>query len=276
MTEDYRASFSSQTSPQQKHPKIHQTSPKIRQTKKTQRTEIRAQRAARPESERREYAEKLAEFVGEVAALCGGGPVASYMPLSGEPDPTVLTDVLTGQLGGDGELSGAGGLSGSGGRPVPGGLVFPRVVPGAVRALEWVSAEGGFKRRDRPPRVLEPVGPALASPNLAGPGVDSPNLAGPRVASPSVASPRGDGGLGRLVSAVLVPCLAVHSSGRRLGQGGGFYDTTLAQMPDGVPLIGVVFACEVRDDVAFEDHDAQLTHVICESGIVEFHPSNGG
>lgn len=262
MTEDYRASFSSQTSPQQKHPKIHQTSPKVRQTKKTQRTEIRAQRAARPESERREYAEKLAEFVGEVAALCGGGPVASYMPLPGEPDPTVLTDVLTGGLGA---------LSGSGGRPVPGGLVFPRVVPGAARALEWVSAEGGFKRRDRPPRVLEPVGPALVGPNLAGPGVDGPNLAGPRVASS-----RGDGGLGQLVSAVLVPCLAVHSSGRRLGQGGGFYDTTLAQMPDGVPLIGVVFACEVRDDVAFEDHDAQLTHVICESGIVEFRPSNGG
>lgn len=193
-------------------------SPKIRQAKGDQRREIRAARASRPDCEQQAHAAAMARWSADLAALCGEGPVASYVALPGEPDPKPMTDALA----------------------IRSGLVFPRVAVGKTRQLEWVRGDAGFARRDQPPRVLEPTGPALT------------------------------GELGDLVTAVLVPCLALHSSGRRLGQGGGFYDTTLAGIPAGVPLIGVVFANEVRDDVVFEEHDAQLTHVICETGLAAF------
>lgn len=155
--------------------------------------------------------------VDQVAAVCGDGPVASYVALPSEPDVSGLVSAVR-----------------------PGGQVlFPRVVAGKERVLEWSWGGDGFVRREHPPRVLEPVGPA----------VDGVEL---------------------LVSAVFVPCLALHSSGVRLGQGGGFYDTFLAGVGRDVPLIGVVFADEVRHDVAFESHDARLSHVVCETGFSEF------
>lgn len=217
MAEDYRPSDPSRTVPPKKRTKINPKAPNVRQLKDQQRHEIRHQRKQRPTAERQAWSESVLQCVEQVAAVCGDGPVASYVALPSEPDVSGLVSAVR-----------------------PGGhVLFPRVAVRKERVLEWSWGGDGFVRRQKPPRVLEPTG-------LAVDGVES------------------------LVSAVFVPCLALHSNGVRLGQGGGFYDTFLAGVGGDVPLIGVVFADEVRHDVAFEPHDARLTHVVCETGFRDF------
>src|SRR4051795_12090177 len=61
---------------------------------------------------------------------------------------------------------------------------------------------------------------------------------------------------------VLVPALAVDSSGARLGRGGGSYDRALPRVPEGVPVLALLHT--VREGlptgvIAVEDHDAPVT-----------------
>ena len=70
---------------------------------------------------------------------------------------------------------------------------------------------------------------------------------------------------------VLVPCLAVDSTGRRLGQGGGYYDRILAELADvtqgGPLLIGVCFPAEYGSDIPVEDHDATMDGCLTGAGL---------
>ena len=69
---------------------------------------------------------------------------------------------------------------------------------------------------------------------------------------------------------VIVPALAVDTTGTRLGQGGGWYDRALADVRDGVPIIALTFAGEVRDAdeglLPREDHDVRIHGVITPEG----------
>ena len=60
-------------------------------------------------------------------------------------------------------------------------------------------------------------------------------------------------------AAIVLPAHAVDGRGRRLGQGGGFYDRLLAAAPrhlDGGPLLAaVVFDDEILEDVPAQPHD---------------------
>lgn len=69
---------------------------------------------------------------------------------------------------------------------------------------------------------------------------------------------------------VLVPLLAFDGDGHRLGQGGGFYDRTLASLRrDGdVFAVGVAFAAQMVDAIPGEPHDQRLDVVITEDGPV--------
>ena len=73
---------------------------------------------------------------------------------------------------------------------------------------------------------------------------------------------------------MFVPGLAVDGSGHRLGQGGGYYDRTLASVPSragGGPLrVIVLFDDEVRDAVPYEPHDCRVDAALTPSGIVLF------
>jgi len=60
---------------------------------------------------------------------------------------------------------------------------------------------------------------------------------------------------------VLVPGLAFDAQGRRLGQGGGFYDRALGGRSD-LRALGVGFTCQARDEVPFADHDVHLDGVL--------------
>ena len=88
------------------------------------------------------------------------------------------------------------------------------------------------------------------------------------VSPPGIREPQGpDAGLAG-VHIVLVPALAVTRAGDRLGQGGGFYDRALADVPrfaEGGPLlVAVVYAHEVLDEPTWptESHDIRMDAIL--------------
>lgn len=76
---------------------------------------------------------------------------------------------------------------------------------------------------------------------------------------------------------VLVPVVAFDSAGRRLGQGGGFYDRALAGLADRPlaerpVLIGVAHAFQQLDEVPSESWDVPLDAIVTEDGVIEVRP----
>ena len=68
---------------------------------------------------------------------------------------------------------------------------------------------------------------------------------------------------------ILTPLLAFDAQGRRLGQGGGYYDRTFAVHPDAV-RIGFAYAGQEVDDLPVEAHDVRLHGVLTETGYRPF------
>jgi 5-formyltetrahydrofolate cyclo-ligase len=70
---------------------------------------------------------------------------------------------------------------------------------------------------------------------------------------------------------VIVPALAVDSTGTRLGQGGGWYDRALADARDDAPLVALTFSNEFYDaadrELPREPHDVTVGAVITPDGI---------
>jgi len=66
---------------------------------------------------------------------------------------------------------------------------------------------------------------------------------------------------------LLVPLLAFDREGRRLGYGAGYYDRTLAGLPDAL-AIGCAFAAQEVDEVPAGPDDTRLALVATERGII--------
>jgi 5-formyltetrahydrofolate cyclo-ligase len=69
---------------------------------------------------------------------------------------------------------------------------------------------------------------------------------------------------------LLVPLIAFDALGRRLGQGGGFYDRTLAQRRAKGPAVvalGLAFAVQEVPEVPEEAFDERLDGIITEAGL---------
>jgi 5-formyltetrahydrofolate cyclo-ligase len=70
---------------------------------------------------------------------------------------------------------------------------------------------------------------------------------------------------------MFVPGLAIDRSGRRLGQGGGYYDRVLAGVPshaDGGPLLAaVLFDDEILDEIPVEPHDCRVDAAVTPGGV---------
>ena len=71
---------------------------------------------------------------------------------------------------------------------------------------------------------------------------------------------------------LFVPLLAIDADGYRMGQGGGFYDTTLAFRQRarrfGKPLlVGVAYDCQCVERVPREAWDIRLDYLLTESGL---------
>jgi 5-formyltetrahydrofolate cyclo-ligase len=72
------------------------------------------------------------------------------------------------------------------------------------------------------------------------------------------------------VTAIVVPALAIDAEGFRLGQGGGFYDRTLAEL-DGTErpiVIGVVYDDEFIEEVPRERHDIQIDVIVTDKRAI--------
>ena len=65
---------------------------------------------------------------------------------------------------------------------------------------------------------------------------------------------------------LLVPGTGFGADGRRLGQGGGFYDRVLAGHQG--PTIGVGYSCQREDNLPEQAHDCRLSHVILGGALV--------
>ena len=70
---------------------------------------------------------------------------------------------------------------------------------------------------------------------------------------------------------VFVPLLAFDGSGNRLGYGGGFYDRTLAALPD-CEAIGFAYEAQRVPCVPAEPHDRSLSRVVTEKGLTNCQP----
>ena len=66
---------------------------------------------------------------------------------------------------------------------------------------------------------------------------------------------------------LLIPLLAFDAKGGRLGYGGGFYDRTLAALPNRFRL-GCAFAVQQVDAVPIGPYDIRLDAVATENGII--------
>jgi len=85
------------------------------------------------------------------------------------------------------------------------------------------------------------------------------NIAEPLATAPAVAP-----------GAVLVPMLAFDSDGHRLGYGGGYYDRTLAGLPN-ARAIGIAYAGQEVPSLPREPHDHPLDMIVTETGLRRFH-----
>ena len=69
---------------------------------------------------------------------------------------------------------------------------------------------------------------------------------------------------------ILCPLLAFDDRGGRLGQGGGYYDRTIAAMQGQVVFIGLAYSGQQVKRLPVEPHDATLHGVLSETGYTAF------
>lgn len=64
------------------------------------------------------------------------------------------------------------------------------------------------------------------------------------------------------ISALIVPGVAFDAEGNRLGYGGGYFDTLLADWPELPPTIGIAYDEQVFEHVPHSDRDRPVDYVI--------------
>lgn len=76
----------------------------------------------------------------------------------------------------------------------------------------------------------------------------------------------------REASVIVVPALAASGTGARLGQGGGFYDRTLADRTLTAHVVAAVFDEEVIADLPIEAHDRPVDWIVTDRRILAVTP----
>ena len=70
---------------------------------------------------------------------------------------------------------------------------------------------------------------------------------------------------------VITPLLAFDRAGGRLGQGGGHYDRTLAELRAAGPVfvLGLAYAGQELPEIPMQAHDQRLDAILTETGYIE-------
>lgn len=200
--------------------------------KKCARARVRAARAGRVDERPLRDRSIQTHLLDALAELpCAPSTIAAYVPLPSEPGGADLPDVL----------------ARTGAR-----VLLPRVVRGDAPSLEWIEYQP-----DNPNLVegtwgiLEPMGEPVI-----GPGSEPACKAESNVIHT----------FPTCVDVIVTPALSIDYHGTRLGQGGGFYDRTLANHPSHVKVWAVVDHEEFTRDVPCQDHDLVVDAVIHDLG----------
>lgn len=74
---------------------------------------------------------------------------------------------------------------------------------------------------------------------------------------------------------IFVPIVGFDKNGYRLGRGGGFYDTTFAELPAVThhkwpKLIGLSYSCQEVIDLPLDSWDWRLDAIVTEDSVLEF------
>ncbi len=112
--------------------------------------------------------------------------------------------------------------------------VYPRAVPGS-RRLEFAPCA---------PRELVRGPLGAREPPASAPAIDAAEL-----------------------GCVVLPGIGFSSDGFRLGRGGGYYDSTLRDLP-GVPRVALAFELQLVDDLPLEAHDVPVNAIVTESRVI--------
>lgn len=68
---------------------------------------------------------------------------------------------------------------------------------------------------------------------------------------------------------VIVPGVVFDAQGGRLGQGQGYYDRLLRNVPPDRPRVALAFECQLTDRVPRDQHDMLMDYVISETQVYE-------
>jgi 5-formyltetrahydrofolate cyclo-ligase len=71
---------------------------------------------------------------------------------------------------------------------------------------------------------------------------------------------------------LLVPLLGFDSAGYRLGQGGGYYDRTLAAVAQKPLTIGIGYELGRIETIYPQPHDVPMDAIVTERSVERFHP----
>ncbi len=66
---------------------------------------------------------------------------------------------------------------------------------------------------------------------------------------------------------IAVPGVGFAADGMRLGRGKGYYDRLLASLPTETTTVGIAFACQIRNRLPIESHDARVRWIATEDGV---------
>lgn len=200
--------------------------------KKRARARVRAARADRVDERPLRDRSIQTHLLDALAELpCTPSTIGAYVPLPGEPGGADLPDVL----------------ARTGAR-----VLLPRVVRGDAPSLEWIEyqpdnpnlVEGTWS-------ILEPVGEPVIEPRSEPACETESNVIHT---------------FPTCVDVIVTPALSIDYRGTRLGQGGGFYDRTLANRPSHVKVWAVVDHEEFIRDVPCQDHDLIVDAVVNDLG----------
>lgn len=73
---------------------------------------------------------------------------------------------------------------------------------------------------------------------------------------------------------MVIPIVGIDQHGTRLGQGGGYYDYTIAECSRRPHLIAAGFACQQVAQLPTELHDIQVDYFVNEKGVWRFNRPN--
>jgi 5-formyltetrahydrofolate cyclo-ligase len=70
---------------------------------------------------------------------------------------------------------------------------------------------------------------------------------------------------------IVVPGVAFHVAGWRIGYGGGYYDRLLPRVRGVRPIVALAYEAQIREDIPQEEHDVRVDAIVTEERVIRCH-----